>query len=236
MIIWRLTGFVNRNQVIFPLIFLLTMLYNRFTKVKSILMDNEICRYSPGTSCRQAQLHGRLSLYGQRFRNHFYSDIRCSLRIEAPHTAERYGLFMLISTKGRYSLRVMIDLAEHQTDDYIPLKEIAARQEISEKYLESIIKLLVKGRFLTGLRGKGGGYKLTKSPDQYTVGSILRLTEESLAPVSCLEEDAPSCPRMAACRTLPLWKGLDKVINDYLDKVTVADLVRQDNDSYDYII
>ena len=117
-----------------------------------------------------------------------------------------------------------------------PLKEIAARQEISEKYLESIIKLLVKGRFLTGLRGKGGGYKLTKSPDQYTVGSILRLTEESLAPVSCLEEDAPSCPRMAACRTLPLWKGLDKVINDYLDKVTVADLVSQDNDSYDYII
>lgn len=136
---------------------------------------------------------------------------------------------MLISTKGRYSLRVMIDLAENQSDRYIPLKEIAARQEISEKYLESIIKLLVKGKFLTGLRGKGGGYKLTKSPDQYTVGSILRLTEESLAPVACLEADAPSCPRTCDCRTLSLWKGLDRVINDYLDNVTVADLIRRDN-------
>lgn len=136
---------------------------------------------------------------------------------------------MLISTKGRYSLRVMIDLAEQKSDRYIPLKEIAARQEISEKYLESIIKLLVKGKFLTGLRGKGGGYKLTKSPDQYTVGSILRLTEESLAPVACLEADAPSCPRTCDCRTLSLWKGLDKVINDYLDNVTVADLVRRDD-------
>ena len=148
---------------------------------------------------------------------------------EKPRAAERHGIAMLISTKGRYSLRVMIDLAEHQSNDYIPLKEIAARQEISEKYLESIIKLLVKGRFLTGLRGKGGGYKLTKSPDQYTVGSILRLTEESLSPVSCLEPDAPACPRVAACRTLPLWKGLDKVINDYLDNVTVADLIRRDD-------
>lgn len=136
---------------------------------------------------------------------------------------------MLISTKGRYSLRVMIDLAEQKSDRYIPLKEIAARQEISEKYLESIIKLLVKGKFLTGLRGKGGGYKLTKSPEQYTVGSILRLTEESLAPVACLEADAPSCPRTCDCRTLSLWKGLDKVINDYLDNVTVADLVRRDD-------
>ena len=136
---------------------------------------------------------------------------------------------MLISTKGRYSLRVMIDLAEQKSDRYIPLKEIAARQEISEKYLESIIKLLVKGKFLTGLRGKGGGYKLTKSPEQYTVGSILRLTEESLAPVACLEADAPSCPRTCDCRTLSLWKGLDKVINDYLDNVTVADLIRRDD-------
>ena len=104
---------------------------------------------------------------------------------------------MLISTKGRYSLRVMVDLAEHQTDGFIPLKVIAERQEISEKYLESIIKLLVKAGLLTGLRGKGGGYKLTKSPDQYAVGSILRLTEETLAPVSCLESGAASCARMA---------------------------------------
>ena len=101
---------------------------------------------------------------------------------------------MLISTKGRYALRVMIDLAEHQTDGFIPLKVIAQRQEISEKYLESIIKLLVKARLLNGLRGKGGGYQLTKAPEQYTVGSILRLTEESLAPVSCLEESAEACP------------------------------------------
>lgn len=143
---------------------------------------------------------------------------------------------MLISTKGRYSLRVMVDLAEHQSDGYIPLKEIAERQEISEKYLESIIKLLVKDRLLTGLRGKGGGYKLTRSPDQYTVGSVLRLTEESLAPVACLEPGAPLCPRMAECRTLPLWQGLDKVIRDYLDGVTIADLIRTDGDSYDYII
>lgn len=137
---------------------------------------------------------------------------------------------MLISTRGRYSLRVMIDLAEHQSDNYIPLKEIAARQEISEKYLESIIKLLVKGKFLTGLRGKGGGYKLTKTPDQYTVGSILRLTEDSLAPVACLEADAPPCPRTTACRTLSLWQGLDRIINDYLDRVTIADLIRPEND------
>lgn len=136
---------------------------------------------------------------------------------------------MLISTKGRYSLRVMIDLAQHQSEGYIPLKEIAARQEISEKYLESIIKLLVKGKLLTGLRGKGGGYRLNKSPEEYTVGSILRLTEESLAPVSCLDADAALCPRIASCPTLPLWKGLDKVIGDYLDNVTVADLMQPDS-------
>ena len=134
---------------------------------------------------------------------------------------------MLISTKGRYALRVMIDLAEHQAEGLIPLKVIAQRQEISEKYLESIIKLLVKARLLTGLRGKGGGYKLTKAPEQYTVGSILRLTEESLAPVACLGQDADACPRMAQCRTLPLWQGLDKVIHDYLESVTIADLMEQ---------
>ena len=136
---------------------------------------------------------------------------------------------MMISTKGRYALRVMVDLAEHPTDAYIPLKEIAQRQEISEKYLEAIIKILVKARLLTGIRGKGGGYKLIKAPDQCTVGSILRLTEESLAPVACLEADAPSCPRVAACRTLSLWQGLDKVISDYLDKVTLADLIRPED-------
>ena len=141
---------------------------------------------------------------------------------------------MLISIKGRYALRVMIDLAEHQTDDFIPLKVIAERQEISEKYLESIIKLLVKARLLNGVRGKGGGYQLTKAPEQYTVGSILRLTEDSMAPVSCLESGADACPRAAVCRTLPLWQGLDKVINDYLDNITLADLMHSDPDGYDY--
>ncbi|WP_293007652.1 MULTISPECIES: RrF2 family transcriptional regulator [unclassified Oscillibacter] len=135
---------------------------------------------------------------------------------------------MLISTKGRYALRVMIDLAEHRTEGYVPLKEVAERQDISEKYLESIIKLLVKGKLLTGLRGKGGGYRLTKSPEEYSVGVVLRLTEESLAPVACLEGESVSCPRMAECRTLPMWRGLDKVIRDYLDNITVADLTASD--------
>ena len=143
---------------------------------------------------------------------------------------------MLISTKGRYALRVMVDLAEHQSEGFIPLKVIAERQEISEKYLESIIKLLVKAKLLNGVRGKGGGYRLTKSPDQYTVGSILRLTEESLAPVACLEEGAASCPRMAQCRTLPLWQGLNQVINDYLDNVTIVDLVQSGTRGNDYVI
>lgn len=143
---------------------------------------------------------------------------------------------MLISTKGRYALRVMIDLAEHQAEDYVPLKEIAKRQEISEKYLESIIKLLVKANLLSGLRGKGGGYKLTKAPDAYTVGSILRLTEESLAPVACLEKGAASCPRMAECRTLSMWQGLDQVISSYLDNITIADMVRPDDAGDNYVI
>ena len=143
---------------------------------------------------------------------------------------------MLISTKGRYALRVMIDLAEHQTDGFIPLKVIAQRQEVSEKYLESIIKLLVKARFLNGLRGKGGGYQLTKAPEQYTAGSILRLTEDSLAPVACLEPGASACSRAAECRTLSLWQGLDKVISDYLDNVTLADLMREEEAGNDYVI
>lgn len=102
---------------------------------------------------------------------------------------------MIVSTKGRYALRVMIDLAEHQTERYVPLKEVAARQEISEKYLENILKVLVQNGFLEGLRGKGGGYRLTRSPDQYTVAEILVLTEGNLAPVSCLAPGAASCER-----------------------------------------
>ena len=132
---------------------------------------------------------------------------------------------MMISTKGRYALRVMVDLAEHQSEGYIPLKEIAQRQEISEKYLENILKVLVKARFLTGLRGKGGGYRLSRPPESYTVGSILRLTEGSLAPVACLEAGADACPRTAVCRTLPMWQKLDRLIQDFFDGITLEDLL-----------
>ena len=132
---------------------------------------------------------------------------------------------MMISTKGRYALRVLIDMAEHQTDGYIPLKEIAKRQGISEKYLESIVKLLVKG----------GGYRLCKSPDQFTAGYILRLMEGSLAPVSCLDSGSAPCERASECRTLSLWAGLNEVINKYLDQYTLADLLRED-DGFDYVI
>lgn len=143
---------------------------------------------------------------------------------------------MLVSTKGRYALRVMIDLAEHQADGFIPLKIIAERQEISEKYLENIIKLLVKAKLLTGVRGKGGGYKLARAPEQYTVGGILRTTEESMAPVACLDSDAEACPRAAECRTLNMWRGLDKLINDYFENITLADLMHSDSTGFDYVI
>ena len=143
---------------------------------------------------------------------------------------------MLISTKGRYALRVMIDLAENQKDGYVPLKETADRQEISEKYLEGILKTLVQQNMLTGVRGKGGGYRLTRPPENYTVGEILRLTEGSLAPVACLESGARPCPRMAQCRTLPMWEGLDRLISQYLDGITVADLMRRDTGALDYVI
>ena len=136
----------------------------------------------------------------------------------------------MISTRGRYALRVMIDLTQQKTGGYIPLKEIAARQEISEKYLESILKLLGKGKILTGLRGKGGGYRLTRAPEEYTVADILELTEETLAPVACLSEDAEPCPRASDCRTLDMWKGLDKLVRDYFAGITLADLAAK-NDS-----
>lgn len=143
---------------------------------------------------------------------------------------------MLISTKGRYALRVLIDLAEQPPDIYVPLKEIAARQEISEKYLESILRILVKSNVLTGVRGKGGGYRFASPPETFTVGSILRFTEESLAPVACLDSDGINCKRKEECRTLGLWIGLDKVISDYLNDITLADLCRNGEDSHNYVI
>ncbi len=143
---------------------------------------------------------------------------------------------MMISTKGRYALRVLIDMAEHQSEGYVPLKEIAARQEISEKYLESIVKTLVQEGVLAGLRGKGGGYRLRVSPEKCTVGEILRMTEGSLAPVACLDGKSPACGRIADCRTITMWQGLDRVINEYLDKYTIADLMHLDEPGNDYVI
>lgn len=143
---------------------------------------------------------------------------------------------MMISTKGRYALRVMIDLAEHQGEGYIPLKEIAQRQEISEKYLESILKVLVREHFLIGVRGKGGGYRLSRAPKQYTIESIIRLTENSLFPVACLDPHALTCPRAAQCRTLPIWKKLDQVVNDFFDSYTLADLAEHSESGGDFVI
>ena len=143
---------------------------------------------------------------------------------------------MMISTRGRYALRVMIDLAEQQTSSFTPLKEIAARQEISEKYLESIVKNLVQNGFLEGLRGKGGGYRLVRSPEEYTVGSILRLMEGSLAPVACLEQRAQPCNREDSCRTLPMWRKLYDLLNDFFDGITLADLIDSERSGDNYVI
>ena len=143
---------------------------------------------------------------------------------------------MMISTRGRYALRVMIDLAEHIDEGYIPLQTIAKRQGISEKYLESILAVLSKAGLLDAVRGKGGGYRLTRSPDQYTVGEILMLTEGSLAPVSCLTPGAASCSRMANCRTYEMWKGLNDLISNYFGNITLADLALPDQAGNDYVI
>ena len=130
---------------------------------------------------------------------------------------------MIVSTKGRYALRVMVELAQHQGDGYVPLNVIAERQDISEKYLESILKVLVQDKLLTGLRGRGGGYRLTKSPEEYTLASILHATEGSLAAVACLEDHAPECARAGQCPTRPIWEKLDNLIEDYLGSITLAD-------------
>ena len=131
---------------------------------------------------------------------------------------------MMISTKGRYALRVMLDLAENGQGSYIPLKDIAQRQEISIKYLEAILPALIKNHFLEGLRGKGGGYKLSREPETYTIGSILKLLEGSMAPVACLEGDQNHCARAAECKTLPMWEGLYQIIEAYFEGITLADL------------
>ena len=134
---------------------------------------------------------------------------------------------MMISTKGRYALRVMIDLASEPNRAYIPLKEITTRQNISTKYLESILSTLAKANLVVGIRGKGGGYRLTKEPQEYTIGSILKLTEGSLAPVSCLHPKSELCERSEDCATRPMWEKLDKLIDDFFEGITLADLVAQ---------
>lgn len=133
---------------------------------------------------------------------------------------------MLISTRGRYALRVLIDLAEHTSGGYIPLRDIVKRQDISQKYVESIMTMLSKHNLVEGVHGKGGGYRLNREPDEYSVGEILRITEGTLAPVTCLEEGAKPCPRVAECRTLPMWDKLNSMITEYLDSVSLADLMR----------
>lgn len=130
---------------------------------------------------------------------------------------------MIVSTRGRYALRVMIDLAEQNADAYVPLKDIVQRQNISQKYVEAIMTLLSKNGFVTALHGKGGGYKLNRKPEDYKIGEILRLTEGTLAPVACLEAGAEACERAPNCRTLPLWKELDNRVSGFLDSVTLAD-------------
>lgn len=140
---------------------------------------------------------------------------------------------MMISTRGRYALRVMIDLAEHRDDGYIPMKEIAERQDISLKYLERILPALTKHGFLEGVHGKGGGYRLAKAPEECIVGDILRLTEGDLAPVACLECGAKPCPRAKECRTFPLWQDFYRLTNDYFDGITIAVLMKTDRPAED---
>ena len=151
-------------------------------------------------------------------------------------TRQESDFFMMISTRGRYALRVLIDLAEHPSSGSIPLKEIADRQKISEKYLESIVKDLVKAGIIEGTRGKGGGYRLNSSPDRINVYDVISLMEGTLAPVSCLEETKSPCSRMSDCRTISLWKGLDEAVRSYLSQYTIQDLMVRESDGYDYVI
>ena len=134
---------------------------------------------------------------------------------------------MIVSTKGRYALRVMIDLAENQNEAYIPMKDVATRQHISLKYIEKIMPVLSKNHLVEGVHGKGGGYRLTRQPSGYTVGEILRLTEGDMAPVACLECDAIPCDKTQHCRTLPMWTDFYKLINEYFDGITIADLMKE---------
>lgn len=140
---------------------------------------------------------------------------------------------MKISTKGRYAVRLMLDLAINNTGEYIALKDVAQRQEISIKYLEQIIRLLVPAGYVKSVRGANGGYKLAKKPEDYTVGMILRLTEGSLAPVACLEFEPNECARADSCQTLFIWKELYSAINNVVDNITLADIIARSENSGD---
>ena len=133
---------------------------------------------------------------------------------------------MMISTKGRYALRVMIDLAENYGKGVVPMKEVAERQNISLKYLERILPVLTKNKLIEGIQGKGGGYRLTTAPDQYRVGDILRLAEGDLAPVACLGCGAETCDRAETCKTLPMWSEFYKLTNDFFDGIVLSDFMK----------
>ena len=135
---------------------------------------------------------------------------------------------MIISTKGRYALRVLIDLAENGKDTYLSMKVVAKRQGLSLKYLEHILPILKQNNIVEGLQGKSGGYRLTRKPEEYTVGEILRLTEGDLAPVACLECGAEPCKRVEQCRTITMWKNFQNIINEYFDGITLKDLMQED--------
>jgi len=134
---------------------------------------------------------------------------------------------MKISTRGRYAVRIMLDMAEFAGEEYIALKNVCARQGISFKYAENVMKLLVKGGLVEGAHGKGGGYKLKKSPENYSVGEILRITENELVPIACLDAGAKECPRAKKCKTLGMWRGFYKLTCDYFDKISLKDLMNE---------
>ncbi|MDE6020417.1 MAG: Rrf2 family transcriptional regulator [Ruminococcus sp.] len=138
---------------------------------------------------------------------------------------------MMISTRGRYALRVMIDLAEHNESGYIPMKDVAARQELSLKYLERILPILTKNNLIMGVHGKGGGYRLVRQPYEYTIREILCLMDGNLAPVACLECGAEPCEKASSCRTLKMWQGFHKLTLDYFGGITIDDLMRKDSEN-----
>ena len=137
---------------------------------------------------------------------------------------------MIVSTKGRYALRVMVCFARRGGEEYIPLKEIAEAEGISQKYLESIMTTLSKAGFVDAVHGKGGGYRLNRSPEEYTIGSILKLTEGSLAVASCTTQGAAACSRSECCQALPMWERLDKMIDDFFEGITLADLLAEEKE------